>query len=372
MTRSRASRIAAVAVVAAMAAGMCTALVAAGGSASALPTFSFDRVAGSDRYATSVQVSTAYGDTTTAILVNGSPGNYADALSATYLSGARNAPILLTRKGYTPKSVQARLKSSGVKTIVIVGGTGVVAKKQAEALRSAGYTVSRIAGKNRYATDAKVLASAGKASGSLGIVATGQNFPDALAAGPLAYGGRPLGLATQNGIADDVVSAMKAAGVTEVLVMGGTQVVGAGVVATLKSHGIDLAQRFAGSDRAETSTLAATYAVQNLGFSRTAVDVASGYQKGYGADALAGGPLAGKQNRPLLITKSVDQPGDSVLTWLQGNALTLLQGSIFGGTGAVSADAASQMEKAASGLSLPLPTLPPLPLPTVGPILPLP
>ena len=82
----------------------------------------------------------------------------------------------------------------------------------------------------------------------------------------------------------------------------------------------------AGADRAETSVKAAKYAVKNFDFTNKGVNVASGYVKGYGADALAGGPLTGKQNRPLLVTKDVNIPGASVLQYLKDNANTLHAG----------------------------------------------
>ena len=48
--------------------------------------------------------------------------------------------------------------------------------------------------------------------------------------------------------------------------------------------------------------------VENLDFVDTHVGVASGYAEGYGADALAGGPLEGKEMSPMLITRNVDNP----------------------------------------------------------------
>ena len=88
------------------------------------------------------------------------------------------------------------------------------------------------------------------------------------------------------------------------------------VEAKLKAAGIDTAARFAGVDRAETSTQAAEYAVRNLGFTNNHVGVASGYVDGYGADALAGGPLEGKEKSPMLVTRDVNIPGASVLAYL--------------------------------------------------------
>ena len=42
----------------------------------------------------------------------------------------------------------------------------------------------------------------GAAAGNTGLIATGFNFPDALAAGPFSFQGHPLGLSTKTSIED--------------------------------------------------------------------------------------------------------------------------------------------------------------------------
>ena len=114
---------------------------------------------------------------------------------------------------------------------------------------------------------------------------------------------------------------------------------------------ITTAARFAGTDRADTSAQAAEYAVKNLNFTNAHVGVASGYVDGYGADALAGGPLEGKEKSPMLVTKDVNNPGASVLAYLKDHANTLEDGHIYGGTAAVSTSAQTAMENAAQSVS---------------------
>ena len=64
-------------------------------------------------------------------------------------------------------------------------------------MKAAGLTVTRIAGADRFKTDAQVIAQGGTAKRNVAVVATGFNFPDALAGGPLAYTGSPLALEHQ-------------------------------------------------------------------------------------------------------------------------------------------------------------------------------
>jgi putative cell wall-binding protein len=325
-----------------------SACVVGAGAANAVPGFAFDRINGDDRYATAQAVAEEYGDKTDVILANGETGFYADALSANVLAGELDAPILLTRDDRTPPETLQQLKDMGAENITVVGGPGVVSEEQVAALEDAGYTVTRIAGTDRFETNADVIAAGPDAKDNLGLIATGFNFADALAAGPFAYNGHPLGLTTNDDIDDAVVDALEAKGVTEVLIFGGPNAVGAEVVTELATAGITVEERFAGTDRSETSKIAAEWGLANAGFTNTGVNVASGYVQGGGADALAGGPLTGMQNRPLLITKNVENP-DDVLTYLTAHNNTLTEGAIFGGTGAVSADAEAAMNEAAQG-----------------------
>ena len=73
-----------------------------------------------------------------------------------------------------------------------------------------------------------------------------------------------------------------------------------------------------------------------MGFTKAHVGVASGYVKGYGADALSGGPLEGKEVAPMLITKDVNNPG-VVDDYLDANCGPLKTGHIYGLQKAISA-----------------------------------
>lgn len=352
-------------------ASLATALVlgaslAGAGSASAQPGFEFDRVAGIDRYETAARAAQRYWDgwdsyQNTVIVANGEPGHYADALSANYLAGCLNAPILLTHTNVTPQFTLNKLQdlsddSDGF-DIIIVGGTGVVSAAQRNALDGEGWdddSVTRIGGADRFATNANVINSDFcDDSDDVGVIATGMDFPDALGAGPVAYEGHALGLSRTNSIDDGVVNALVNNGVDSVIVLGGESVVGHEVVTRLDDAGIDFEQRIAGTDRSGTSTELADYAMENFGFSNWRANVASGYPAGGGADALGGGPMTGGgwyYPHPMLITRDVNNPG-AVTPWLEDNAYNLGNGDrhsfIFGGPVAVSLDAEQVMENAA-------------------------
>ena len=332
----------------ALIAGACA---AGAGAASADTGFHFGRIGGTDRYDTAALVADEYGNKTTAILANGQPGNYADALAANYLSGVKDAPVLLTKTNDTPKYTKDQLAQMNVSKIFVIGGEDKVSAAQVSALESDGYSVTRIAGSDRFQTDKKVVAEGGQAKSSLAVVATGFDFPDALAGGPLAWKGSPLALTSRDDINNELVQQLLDSGVNHAIVLGGADKVGQAVIDELNNKGIHVDERLAGADRAETSVKVAKYAKDHLNFSNSAVNVASGYVHGYGADALSGGPLTGQENRPMLITKDVNIPGPSVLKFLKDNANTLTTGTIFGDPNAVSTSAQKQMEDAAQSVT---------------------
>src|SRR5690606_21672325 len=114
-------------------------------------------------------------------------------------------------------------------------------------------------------------------------------------------------------------------------------------VAELATEGITVRQRFDGEDRSHTSQLVADWALANMDFSDTYMYVATGDNRSFGVDALSGGPLAGKNTAPLLITRSIDNP-DNVVDYAEAHADTLEGGDIFGGPNAVSPAAQTAIE----------------------------
>src|SRR5436309_2057239 len=70
--------------------------------------------------------------------------------------------------------------------------------------------VSRLSGIDRYATAAAISASAFPAGAPVAFVATGESFPDALAAGPVAgCAGGPLLLATATQLPASTVAELR-------------------------------------------------------------------------------------------------------------------------------------------------------------------
>jgi putative cell wall-binding protein len=119
-----------------------------------------------------------------------------DALSASALAAASTTPILLTRGDRLPDPIADLLTAERPDRLVVVGGEAAITSEVVEeAAALAGAEAIRLAGASRYETSVAVAAAAVRAGLDDGEVwvATGRNYPDALAAGPAAAAsGSPL------------------------------------------------------------------------------------------------------------------------------------------------------------------------------------
>jgi putative cell wall-binding protein len=132
------------------------------------------RIAGRDRFATSVAVADCEGDPNTVFLATGDI--FADALSAGPAATEKQGTVLLTNRGTMPPSVDAYLQARANPTVWAVGQAAVNAAK------SANVNAQPIVGGDRFATSALVASDFFPTPALVGV-ATGYNFPDALAGG---------------------------------------------------------------------------------------------------------------------------------------------------------------------------------------------
>lgn len=145
------------------------------------------RLAGWDQYGTAAEIArTAASGSGQAFLVNGE--HFPDALSISSYAASQGIPILLTRSDSLPPETAKILAELGVSEVTLVGGTAVIKDSVVEQLNSLPQPVrvtARYAGYDQYETNATVL-NALSFDTSQVCVATGQNFPDALAGAALA------------------------------------------------------------------------------------------------------------------------------------------------------------------------------------------
>jgi putative cell wall-binding protein len=262
----------------------------------------FERIAGANRIETAVEVSRNFFEMADVALL-ATAFNYPDALAAAPLAKALNAPVLLTRSDYLPPGVFEELQRLMVTTVYIIGGEGAVSSDVEDELISMGYTVKRIGGENRYETAAMIAEELrnvlGAAEFDKAYIVTGENFPDALSAGPVAAIDEcPILLIRKNSVPIETESALLSLGVDEAIVIGGPGVISD---TALNSLGLPY-QRIWGENRYRTSVRVLEYAIDKLSpdMSRLLVACGTNYP-----DALSAGPAAARNRNLVLLAPSM-------------------------------------------------------------------
>lgn len=323
-------------------AGSLGALAALAPPAAAASSFQFHRVAGADAPGTAAQIATATFPNGASTVLLARDDYYPDALAGNFLAGNLGAPILLTQPaGPVPSETLTALQTLGAKDVIILGGTEAVSQAQQEALTGLGYSVTRIAGNDRFGTMEAVAEASGTTVGTdpkgerTAILVTGSNFRDALSAGPLSYAEHLPIVLTAGGsptLSPEAVSTLATLKIQHVLIVGGTAAVTAQAAAQLDS-GATLAPlqitvaRDAGADGPATAEVLAQDEVANWGFSTTGFGLARG---DWFPDALVAGSEAGLAKQPILLTPDPYETGPSA-TYAQAHAATLTSGTAFGG-----------------------------------------
>lgn len=181
------------------------------------------RVAGADRQETSLRALDALvaGGSTPTTVVVATGMKFADALAIGPWCYSRVAPIMLTARDNKLSDAQVRAIKGvpSIKDVLIVGGKGAVSD---EVIRQLGgsYTYRRLAGNDRYLTCVEIAAFEMVDGMSVAMpgVATGNNYPDALAGAALCGKNNSVMLLAYDGVSGGRVA------LTEVLAPRGTEV----------------------------------------------------------------------------------------------------------------------------------------------------
>jgi putative cell wall-binding protein len=296
---SRYGRVLSVLVVAGLVVSAATAFAATRGSATLRPSAgpNIVRLAGPDRYRTSARISReGWNSSSYVILATGEA--FPDALAGAPLAYAYEAPLLLTSKASLPASISAEITRLGATKAIILGSPDAVSSNvasQVAGLVGAGH-VERIGGANRYDTARKIALKV-RAEGGVNdrvVVATGLNYPDALAvAGWAAYMRYPILLTKTDTLPPETRAAVATLAPAGAIVVGGPTTVSDGVKNALPS-----AIRLAGATRYETARVVAEYAAANgCSFSNTFLATGGGF-----ADALGGAAMAARRAGVMLLT----------------------------------------------------------------------
>ena len=250
------------------------------------------RVAGDNRIGTSLKLADALKDALNVekfeAVVVASAMNFPDALTGSYLANAKNAPILLTTKGFEDEVnayIKANLADGG--TVYVLGGEKAVPSELLAGVSG----VKRVAGADRFGTNLAILKETGVAADQPILIATALNFADSLSASAT---GLPMLLVYGKLTAEQ--KAFLETTSKKFVIVGGVNAVSADLEAELKAIGS--VERLAGASRYETSVMVAEKFISNPD------DVVLAYARNF-PDGLCGGPVAYALGAPLILTDNV-------------------------------------------------------------------
>lgn len=259
---------------------------------------------GANRYATAAALSNANFAPGVSTVFIATGQNFPDALAAGPAAGIEDSPILLVRQNAVPSETAAELIRLSPSRIVVVGGPAVVSDGVKTALN--GFTsgpVTRMWGANRYATAAAVSAATFSPGVSRVYIATGANFPDALAGGPAGVvHNAPILLVRQNAVPAETAAELARLNPGGIVVLGGPAVVSSSVVTELESMISGCVLRYWGANRYATA-VAVSEAVFATGADTVFVVTGVNFP-----DAVAAGPVAGTLDAPILLVTGTSVP----------------------------------------------------------------
>lgn len=262
------------------------------------------RAGGADRYETAIALSAGQYPSGAADVWLATGQNFPDGLTASSIAGARGGPVLLTSRDEVPASVLAELARLAPRNVWVVGGPSAISEDVVQSVANAlpGTSIARRDGADRYET-AAFLAEGFFDSATAVFVATGQNFPDALSAGPAAAGQQaPTLLVTSASIPPATEAQLRRLRPSVVYVVGGPDVVSDGVATQISSLTGGRVERVAGDDRYATAA-----AVADRFFEATTPSLVLATGVNF-PDSVAAGAVAGALSSPLLLVDGNDIP----------------------------------------------------------------
>ncbi len=196
-----------------------------------------ERIGGIDRYETAAlvadRVTKLTGNKSAVVIARGD--DFPDALTISALAIKESTPILLVRPNSIPEFTKARLDAYNPSKITVAGLTAAVSANVETQLKAYA-PVTRLGGQDRYET-ATVIAAYTYPTANRAIVASGEVFIDALAAGPLTNDyGAPILLVGKNHVPQALKNYLAGEGseIKRLTIIGGVNAISAAVEAELK------------------------------------------------------------------------------------------------------------------------------------------
>lgn len=196
--------------------------------------------------------------------------------------------------------------------------------------------IDRIGGDDRYGTSALISAETFEPGVDVAYLASGVDYPDALAGGAVAgRDGAPVLLTKSDSIPSVIADELDRLNPKDIVILGGESAVSASVATEADQYTGGEVERVSGVDRYAT---AAALAEANFDSDVDVVYVASGQNF---PDALGGAAAAAKLGGPVLLTRTDSLPAQTELTLTKLNPDHIV---VLGGEKAVSEDVFDELE----------------------------
>lgn len=287
-----------------------------GSSSDSTSNVTVKKLKGADRFETAVKISqSGWTKSDTVVIVNGEDRSMVDGLTATPLASVKNSPILLSSNDKLPQKTVEELKRLNPSKVIVIGGNNSMPNSVVEAIKSVNSKISvqRIGGETRYQTSINIAKEIDKTSNvSKLYIGAGNGEADSLSIASLAGKEKtPIVLTQKDGVDNEAEQFIKSNKVSNVYFIGGVEKISNKAIEQVgKIANKDVSKnRIAGQNRQETNAK-----VIDKFYSQSKLDGVVVANQDKLIDALAVGPLAAKNNSPVVLaTNTLDKSQESSL-----------------------------------------------------------
>ncbi|EGT4231891.1 TPA: cell wall-binding protein Cwp10 [Clostridioides difficile] len=302
-----------------------------GSSSDSTSNVTVKKLKGTDRFETAIKISqSGWTKSDTVVIVNGEDKSMVDGLTATPLASVKNSPILLSSNEKLPQKTVEELKRLNPSKVIVIGGNNSMPNSVVEAIKAVNSKISvqRIGGDTRYQTSINIAKEIDKTNNvSKLYIGAGNGEADSLSIASLAGKEKtPIVLTQKDGVDNEAVQFIKSNKVSNIYFIGGIEKISNKAIEQVgKIANKDISNnRVAGQTRQETNAK-----VIDKFYSQSKLDGVVVANQDKLIDALAVGPLAAKNNSPVILaTNTLDKSQESSLKGKNSSKLFEVGGGI--------------------------------------------
>ncbi|MCJ0405176.1 cell wall-binding protein Cwp10 [Clostridioides difficile] len=302
-----------------------------GNSSDSTSNVTVKKLKGADRFETAIKISqSGWTKSDTVVIVNGEDKSMVDGLTATPLASVKNSPILLSSNEKLPQKTVEELKRLNPSKVIVIGGNNSMPNSVVEAIKAVNSKISvqRIGGDTRYQTSINIAKEIDKTNNvSKLYIGAGNGEADSLSIASLAGKEKtPIVLTQKDGVDSEAEQFIKSNKVSNIYFIGGVEKISNKAIEQVgKIANRDISKnRVAGQTRQETNAK-----VIDKFYSQSKLDGVVVANQDKLIDALAVGPLAAKNNSPVILaTNTLDKSQESSLKGKNSSKLFEVGGGI--------------------------------------------